>query len=134
MKKILVLAAFALVTSATPALAYEYRAPVQGPHCEGEFPRSDSCSFRYEGGQLYVGASVRGTSAPEGGAAVRLEARSSITGQRYLLLACATPGAGACAAGGSFPALEHLRKGQRLYCSVEGHGRGNYECGTITRR
>jgi len=106
---------------------------VQGPHCGGRFVNSDNCSFRYEGGQLYLGGNVRGAGAPEGGAAIRLEARSHITGERYVLLSCVTPASGGCSAGGSYEAIEHLERGQRLFCIVEGAGRGRYECGTIKR-
>ena len=105
----------------------------QGPHCGGEFRDSASCSFRYRGGQLYVNGSVEAAGNPEGAALIRLEARSRVTGTRSVLLACATPGSGACGAGGTV-AVEDLREGQRLFCIVEGHGRGRYECGALIGR
>ncbi|MDQ4148383.1 MAG: hypothetical protein M3164_00050 [Actinomycetota bacterium] len=108
---------------------------VQGPSCGGRFVNQSDCSFRFQGGQLYVGASVRGAvDQPEGGATVRLEAVSRTTGQRRVLLSCVTPGAGACAAGGSYDFTEKLRRGQRLFCTVEGVGRGRYECGTMLKQ
>lgn len=116
------------------ALAEDGPRRVRGPRCGGTFRDSDACSFRYRGGQLYLGGSVRGAGAPEAATTIRLEARSHVTGKRYVLLSCVTPGAGACAAGGSYETVEHVRKGQRLFCIVEGHGKGEYGCGTWRRR
>lgn len=106
---------------------------VQGPHCGGRFRDSNDCSFRFRGGQLYLGGSVDGAGRPEGAAAFRLEARSHLTGHRYVVLSCATPASGGCSAGGSYETVERLRRGQRLFCIVEGKGRGVYECGTLIR-
>ncbi len=114
--------------------AGDERGRVRGPHCGGKFVDSSDCSFRYRGGQLYVGAMVRGSGVPSGGAVIRLEAVSSITGHRRVLLSCVTPASGACAAGGSYDVVEHLERGQRLFCLVDGHGRGTYECGTLLSR
>lgn len=111
-----------------------HRKPVQGPHCGEKFRDSADCSFRYEGGQLYLGGSVRGSGASAGAATIRLEARSRLTGHRNVLLSCTTPASGGCSAGGSYETIEHLRRGQKLFCIVEGHGRGDYECGTLRRR
>ncbi len=108
---------------------------VQGPSCGDKFVNQDDCSFRFQGGQLYLGGSVRGAvDQPEGGATIRLEAVSRITGERRVLLSCVTPGSGACAAGGSYDSIEKPRKGQRLFCIVEGVGRGRYECGTMVKK
>ncbi len=119
------------VLPANLAVADHEKGSKQGSRCGGRFTNSDSCSFRYKGGDFYVGASVVGSGTPEGGAAVRLEAVSSITGHRRVLLSCVTPGSGACAAGGSYDHLEPVKRGQKLFCIVEGAGRGRYECGTI---
>ncbi len=116
---------------AVPATAV---ARAERPRCGGEFRDAARCSFRYRGGQLYLGGNVRGDGSPEGAAVIRLEARSHVTGKRHVLLSCATPGSGACGAGGSYETVEHLRKGQRLFCIVEGHGRGAYECGSVKPR
>ena len=108
---------------------------VQGPNCGGKFVNQNDCSFRFQGGQLYLGGSVRGAvDQPEGGATIRLEAVSPTTGERKVLLSCVTPGSGGCAAGGNFDLTEKLRKGQRLFCIVEGIGRGRYECGTMVKQ
>jgi hypothetical protein len=135
MRRIILAAAIgAVLTSALPAttaVADHVRKPVQAQRCGGKFTNSDNCSFRYKGGDFYVGASVIGSGTPEGGAMVRLEAVSSITGHRRILLSCTTPGSGACAAGGSYDQLEPVKRDQKLFCIVEGVGRGNYECGTI---
>lgn len=107
--------------------------PVQGPNCGGKFTNADECSFRYKGGQLYLGGSIRGRAPHASTATIRLEARSRITGARYLLLSCTYAGGG-CAAGGSYETLEHVEKGQKLFCTVEGIGRGIYECGTLIKK
>lgn len=106
---------------------------VRGPHCGQRFTNADECSFRYQGGQLYVGGSIRGVPPRTGTATIRLEARSRVTGARYLLLSCTYAGGG-CSAGGQYHDVEDLRKGQKLICTVEGVGRGLYECGTIIKR
>lgn len=121
-------------SAAVPNAAAHESRYVQGPHCGGDYRDSASCSFRYGGGQLYLGGSVRGTGAPEGAVMIRLEARSRVTGRRYVVLSCATPASGGCSAGGSYETVEHVRRGQRLFCIVVGHGRGEYECGTLERR
>jgi hypothetical protein len=105
----------------------------QGPRCGSRFVDADRCSFRYRGGQLYLGGYVSGGAAGTGGVVIRLEARIHSTQQRKILLACATAANGACSAGGRLD-VERLRKGQRLFCVVEGAGRGEYECGTLVRR
>lgn len=125
----MLLASTVAAGAAPAALANEGRRWVQGPHCGGPFVDSDACSFRYRGGRLYLGGSVAG----EGAAAIRLEAADPVTGARYVVLSCVTPGSGACAAGGSYDVLEHLEKGDRLYCVVEGLGAGDYACGTSRR-
>ena len=123
------------LTLAGQASAHHGQKWVQGPNCGGKFVNQSDCSFRFQGGQLYVGGSVRGAvDQPEGGATIRLEAVSPTTGQRKVLLSCVTPGAGGCAAGGSYDIAEKLRKGQRLFCIVEGVGRGRYECGTMVKQ
>ena len=132
MRRILLAVAIGtMLTSALPAniAAADHVKPA--PSCGGKFTDSGNCSFKYRGGDFYVGASVIGSGTPEGGAVVRLEAVSSITGHRRVLLSCATPGSGACAAGGSYDHIEPVKRGQKLFCIVEGLGRGNYECGTI---
>lgn len=106
----------------------------QGPACGGKWKAPESCSFRYAGGQIYVGANARGTVTEAGGATVRLEARSRVTGERRVLLSCTTPANGGCGAGGTYDMVETLRKGQKLFCIVDGVGRGNYECGTTIRK
>lgn len=123
-----------LVVATVPAALAEQQGKRQGPHCGSRFKDTESCSFRYRGGQLYLGGSVHGAGAPTGAAAIRLEARSHVTGERNVLLSCVTPASGGCAAGGSYETVEHLQKGQRLFCIVEGHGRGDYECGTLIHR
>lgn len=137
MKKALIAALLALTVAAgvaSVALAHEGRRWARGPHCGGAFSDSATCSFRYAGGQLYLGGNVVGAGLPEGAAAISLEGLDPVTGARYVLLSCVTPGSGACAAGGSYDVLEHLRKGDKLFCVVEGLGAGNYECGTMRRR
>lgn len=106
---------------------------VQGPNCGGKFVNADECSFRYKGGQLYLGGSIRGQVPSSSTATIRLEARSRTTGARYLLLSCTYAGGG-CGAGGSFQTIERPKKGQQLYCTVEGIGRGIYECGTLIKK
>lgn len=106
----------------------------QGPRCGGKYVNDEGCSFRFKGGQLYVSASARGMGLPTGMATIRLEAVSQITGQRRVLLTCTTTASGACSAGGSFDTFERPRKGQRLFCRVEGVGRGLYECGSIVKK
>ena len=137
MKKLAVIATMSLLLGlgAIPPAGASHGHPkyVQGPSCGDRFVDSDSCSFVYRGGQLYLGGSVGGPEDLAAGAAIRLETRSHITGKRYVLLSCVTAASGACSAGGSFETLEHVERGQRLFCSVEGHGRGDYECGTIKR-
>jgi hypothetical protein len=139
MKKVLTAAILATSLLALPLggqanANHPHKKTVKGPHCGGRFSDSDKCSFRYQGGQLYVSGSVRGFGLPTGAATIRLEAVSRITGTRRVLLSCTTPASGGCAAGGSYDALDHVRKGQKLFCIVEGLGRGDYECGTLLRR
>ncbi len=121
---------------AAPAGAgHEHPKFKQGPNCGSKWTENEDCSFTYEGGQLYVGASSTGTVVREAaGANVRLEARSRITGKRRVLLSCTIASTGACSTGGSFDVAEDLRRGQKLFCILDGVGRGNYECGTILRR
>jgi|GEM_PF-5963147 hypothetical protein len=138
MKKLLtaaILASMLALPLGTPARAnHPHQKFVKGPHCGGRFTDSDDCSFRFKGGQLYVGGSVRGFGLPSGAATIRLEAVSRITGKRRVLLSCTTPASGGCAAGGSYETLEHVRKGQKLFCIVDGLGRGEYECGTMIKK
>jgi len=138
MKKLLtaaILASLLALPLAPQASAnHPHRKPVKGPHCGGRFTDSEDCSFRFKGGQLYVGGSVRGFGLPTGAATIRLEAVSRITGRRRVLLSCTTPASGGCAAGGSYETLEHIRRGQKLFCTVEGVGRGDYECGTLIKK
>lgn len=127
-------AASVVALSGVPAAGADAsRARVRGPHCGGKFINAEECSFRYRGGQLYLSGSVRGNGIPSGAATIRLETRNRTTGTRYLLLACATPSSGACAAAGSVD-VEELKRGQKLICTVEGHGRGDFECGTLIKR
>ena len=107
---------------------------VQGPACGGRFVNAERCSFPYKGGQLYLDGSVRGSGLPSGAATIRLEVKSRLTGERRVLLSCTTPASGGCAAAGSYDTIERVRKGQKLYCLVEGAGRGNYECGTLIKK
>jgi hypothetical protein len=137
MKKI-VISAMLLLTllagTAGQALAnHDHPRIVKGANCGGQFKNADACSFRYQGGQLYLGGSVRGSGLPAGFATIRLEANSHVTGERRILLSCTTA-SGGCAAGGSYDSIEHIRKGQKIFCIVEGVGRGNYECGTLLRK
>lgn len=129
-----ILAGLLALPMAGPAAAdHDHDKRVQGPHCGGNFSTADRCSFRYKGGQLYLGGSVSGMGLPTGIASIRLEAVSRVTGQRHVLLSCTTPASGGCSAGGNYETVE-LRKGQSLFCIVEGVGRGDYECGTIIKR
>ena len=129
-----VLAVVLAAGAAPAATAKDDPRPARKSRCGGGFRNADTCSFRYRGGQLYLGGSVRGAGVPEAAATIRLEAVHHVTGERYVLLSCATPGAGACAAGGSYDVTDGLRRGQRLFCIVEGHGRGRYQCGSTKSR
>lgn len=131
----MILTSLLALPMAGPALAtHSHAKRVQGPACGGRFVNDDRCSFRYRGGQLYLAGSVSGSGLPTGLATIRLEAKSRVTGERRVLLSCTTPASGGCAAAGSYDAIEHVRKGQRLFCFVEGAGRGDYECGTVIKK
>jgi hypothetical protein len=107
----------------------------QGPSCGGKWSTDASCTFRYQGGQPYLAASATGTPTQDlGGATVRLEARSHVTGERRVILSCVAPAAGGCSSGGSYDVVDDLRKGQKLFCTVNGVGRGKFECGTLIRK
>ena len=140
MKRILAtvtaLAALMAFPAGPAGATHDHVEPVQGPSCESKWRTpGETCTFRYQGGRLYVGASARGTAAGvAGGATVRLEARSRITGERRVLLSCTTSASGGCGASGNFDTVERPQRGQRLFCVVEGVGRGSYECGTIFYR
>ncbi|MFN2388675.1 MAG: hypothetical protein ABR575_03585 [Actinomycetota bacterium] len=130
----MILSTLMATSMASPAIAnHPHDKRVQGPNCGGKFKNAAECSFKYEGGQLYLGGSIRGQAPSSAAATIRLEARSQITGLRYLLLSCTYAGGG-CAAGGSYETLEHVKKGQQLYCTAEGLGLGIYECGTLVRK
>ncbi|MGH2735255.1 MAG: hypothetical protein ACRDKZ_06735 [Actinomycetota bacterium] len=136
MKRIIIstLVAALLGLVVMPAAAnHSHKKTQQGPRCGTKFIHADECSFRYEGGQLYLSGTIRGRPNAPSGATVRLETRSQTTGTRYLLLSC-TYASGGCAAGGRYTDIEDLRKGQKLFCTVEGYGRGIYECGTIIKK
>lgn len=127
-------ALLALPMAGQASATHDHDKRVRGPHCGSKFSNADQCSFRYQGGQLYLSGSVRGMGLPSGVASIRLETVSRVTGQRSVLLSCTTPASGGCSAGGSYETVEHIRKGQRLFCIVEGVGRGDYECGTIVKK
>ena len=130
----LIAAASLVAVGLNPAVAEgEERRRVRGRHCGDNFRNRDNCSFRYKGGLLYVGGSVRGSGTPSGVATIRLEANSRRTGQRRVLLSCTTPASGSCTAAGTYETSERLRDGQRLFCIVDGSGRGEYECGTMVK-
>lgn len=123
----------ALPMAGQAAAGHPHDKRVKGPNCGDKFINADECSFRYEGGQLYLGGSIRGPVPSSSTATIRLEARSRITGTRYLLLSCTYVGGG-CSAGGSYGTFEDLKRGQRLYCTAEGAGRGIYDCGTLIKK
>ncbi|MGH2788831.1 MAG: hypothetical protein ACRDJV_13165 [Actinomycetota bacterium] len=104
----------------------------KGPHCGDKFVHADECSFRYRGGQLYVGGSIKGPPNSPSGATIRLETRHHVTGARYVLISCTYAGGG-CSAGGTYAEIEELARGQKLICTAEGFGRGIYECGSLVR-
>lgn len=117
-----------------PAVAEgEERRRVRGRYCGDNFRNKDDCSFRYKGGRLYVGGSIAGNGTPSGVTTIRLETNSRRSGQRRVLLSCTTPASGSCTAAGTYETSERLRDGQRLFCIVDGSGRGEYECGTMVR-
>lgn len=101
-------------------------------HCGDKFVDRDDCAFRYQGGELSVFGSIRGRPDSPSGGTVRLETRNRETGARYVLISC-TYASGGCAAAGTYAEIEELERGQKLICTIDGFGRGLYECGTSVR-